>query len=988
VRTAAGRLRLGPELRASRPVEGTANGSANDAAPVRERALLRRPAWMTSADAIAVALYLAIATAIALPFSLDGRPLMGGDNLYQNFPLRVLAGRYIAAGHLPGWDPFIWSGTPLLAGWNAGALFPGTWLFAVLPAVGAWTLNIILVPAVAATGAYAFLRRLECGTLASFLGGLVFTYTGFMSGQAVHLGLVQGTAMLPWLLLGIESLARRRPGQPALRWVVLIAFASALTVLAGDPRAVSTMSFAVLVYLLAWLLRDPRTLAVQVLPGALAGGILGAFLSAVQWLPGIGFLRSSQRGVNASALFSAGSLSLPHIGGLLTVPFLLGGSTNFHLLVYQGLDNIQELTIGVGLVGLVAAFAYLPALARSFASWCRRMVRPASDEAGAGLGLIAGQPAGSRRLAVWYAMGLCGVVLTMGSDTRLGSVLQHLPLYGGERLQNRSAELIDLALVVLLAFLVDDLVGRTRSAVSAWRPLASTTSALLGSIAPLAALGLILAAFGAPLRIERLLEMPVPHEPKLFVQLAPYLWASAGFAVLLVAFLCGLPRLGPGWRRGLLVAFVLGDVLTYALNASYAAPPVSRYNGSTSGADHVRAAAGPGGRFAIFDPLFSFPVTGMAQPDEIGLPNLNILQRTSSVEGYGSIVDGTYQNSTDTHGVEDLNERQLAGTTFDTLDLGALLTLPVYIWRHLARGTTVPVPGVGPGLKSPAAPPDASGPYILQPGQSMTFVMAERSALVRASAILDPVAPNPPATLRIAEGDALDAGATPLTVHGGIAVRGFPSGVRVDSVTVQDSSDVPAVIGAVTIVTRHPAERYVLDGWLQGDVAPPHWRFAGYVPTAKGDNFLVFENTQNAGAAWLQHVGDTSPEPLARIAGGSVRLVHEPVSAPQTMEVDTPVPAQLVRSTEYAAGWTATVTPLAGGRALHEPAQQFGLVQMVHIPAGRFVVTWRYAPRALRAGAWASLLGVLALLALGLATVLRRRQRHPRGRVIDEPATG
>ena len=84
----------------------------------------------------------AVAILIALPVLVFGVPaLLGhsvlpGDDLTQNFPLRVLAGREIRSGHLPLYDPYIWSGAPLLAGWNAGAAYPLTFLFAVLPSTG------------------------------------------------------------------------------------------------------------------------------------------------------------------------------------------------------------------------------------------------------------------------------------------------------------------------------------------------------------------------------------------------------------------------------------------------------------------------------------------------------------------------------------------------------------------------------------------------------------------------------------------------------------------------------------------------------------------------------------------------------------------------------------------------------------------------------------------------------------------------------------
>jgi hypothetical protein len=804
-----------------------------------------------------------------------------------------------------------------------------------------------------------------------------------MSGQQVHIGLLEGTAMMPWLLFGVESLARRGRGAPALGAVTLLGVASALTVLAGDPRAISTSAIVLVIYLAAWLFRAPGLFLHRVLPASVAGAVLGAALSAVQSLPGIGFLTSSQRGTVSSALFGDGSLTVPHIASLLLVPFLLGGNTNFHLMVYQGSYNIEELTIGVGLVAVAAALAYLPALLGSFWAWLSRIARPTASEVDPVTGVAGGPPATARPLAVWYVMGVVGVLLTLGTDTRLGDILVKIPLYGGERLQNRNAELIDLALVVLLAFFVDDLVGRSRSLVDAWRPLSSNGSSLLAAFSPLAAINLIVLAFGAPLAVERRLEMALPDQPRLFDHLGSYLTATLVLAGLLAVFLLVASRLPPGLRRGLLVAFVLADVLTYALNASYAAPQVSNYNSHSSATRAVAALTGRTGRDAMFDPLGSFPPTGMEEPNYLGTNDLNVLQGIASVEGYGSIVNGQYQDATETHGVEYLAVSQLSGTLFDILDLHAFFTLPVYIWDRLPNRAAAPVAGLSSATKTWPAPEHATGPYVLAPGQSETFVMASSRALVRATAIVDPRSGEDPTTLRIAEGDRITSSTPVLQVRPQgteqVAVTGFPKGVVVDSVVVQNSSDVTAVIGAVVIVARYPAERYVLDGELQGSLYPPHWRFAGTVSTPYGDNFSAFVDTQSAGLAWLQPAGDAEPSTTERVRGASLRVRAGPVTSPETMVVDTPVPAEVVRSDSYAPGWSATITPVGGGPSRSVPATQFGLVQMVHVRPGRYVITWHYAPRSLREGEVLTAIGGLVLLAILALFVLERRRRHLAG---------
>src|SRR5579863_3703703 len=92
------------------------------------------PSERRRGDVVAVALLVALPAVIFGVPALLGHPVLLGDDLTQNFPLRVLTGDQIRSGHLPLFDPYIWSGAPLLADWNAGAAYPLTWLFAILPA--------------------------------------------------------------------------------------------------------------------------------------------------------------------------------------------------------------------------------------------------------------------------------------------------------------------------------------------------------------------------------------------------------------------------------------------------------------------------------------------------------------------------------------------------------------------------------------------------------------------------------------------------------------------------------------------------------------------------------------------------------------------------------------------------------------------------------------------------------------------------------------
>ncbi len=70
---------------------------------------------------------IAIPTAVfVLPDLIGGHLLLTGDNLQQNFPLHVLVGSMLRHGQLPFWNQYIFSGTPLMADFNAGAFYPLT----------------------------------------------------------------------------------------------------------------------------------------------------------------------------------------------------------------------------------------------------------------------------------------------------------------------------------------------------------------------------------------------------------------------------------------------------------------------------------------------------------------------------------------------------------------------------------------------------------------------------------------------------------------------------------------------------------------------------------------------------------------------------------------------------------------------------------------------------------------------------------------------
>src|SRR2546430_12227147 len=104
------------------------------------------------------------------PVLLKHGVLCPDDGILQNLPLRIVIAHMIRSGYAPLWNPYIFSGMPLLAAAQGGVLFPLNWFYLILSPAVATDLMVISAYMVAALGAYLYARR----TGAS-VAGAVFT---------------------------------------------------------------------------------------------------------------------------------------------------------------------------------------------------------------------------------------------------------------------------------------------------------------------------------------------------------------------------------------------------------------------------------------------------------------------------------------------------------------------------------------------------------------------------------------------------------------------------------------------------------------------------------------------------------------------------------------------------------------------------------------------------------------------------------------------
>jgi hypothetical protein len=894
-------------------------------------------------DAVAVAVLLALPVVVFGIPALLGHAVLPGDDLTQNFPLRVLAGHEIRSGQLPLYNPYIWGGAPLLAGWNAGAAYPLTLLFAVLPPIAAWTLSMIVTWAVAGLGMFFFLRALRLGSLPGFLGALSFAFAGAMSAQVAHFGLIAGMSWVPVQLLAVLRLTQTRSTASRLRWIAALAAAIGLTILAGEPRAIADAGVIVVIYA-AWRL---ARLGRRCGPAAIcvaAGLALGLCLGAVQWMPGLAVIGASQRGASSVALFSSGSLPRRWLL-LLLVPDLLGGSGSLGQPGFFANYNLAEVTGYVGIFPLVAAAVLLG----------RFRLRPRLPE-----------------WIVWHFMALVGVVLALGGNTPLGGLLAQLPLFGGQRLQSRNILVADLALAVLLAYWAErPLSERSQRPLSLARGKRRIDlETALGAAPPLAVIAVVvLGLFWGEGLLRWLKAGPgaIGVAGRLLPWLVPYALIGAG-AIAFVIFGRHLrPRLRSRWLGGLVVL----DLVVFTLLGVVAVLPGPGRGTPTAAGHGAHAAAGRGatatprpvaalgypGRFAIYDP----GQLDAHQLPLLGSPDLNAISGTPSVQGYSSVVDGFYASATGAHqamgdGQDALDPRAVGDGTLDQLGTSALFTVPAYLIT--AAGRSGPAPG-----------PPGTGQRDIAAEQHATWYFATPLAVSRLEV------PDADARQDAAAGTQIGLMTADGSTHwfrasapnASLLAISLPH-PEVGIAVVARANGKPGRVGPLSVVASGGSV-FVANGQLQDALVPPRWGYAGH-----DGPFAVFVNHFAERPISLQAL------PGRSASGASVRPVAGPAAEPSAAAVFSSRGVRVVRSVAAIPGWSASWHPRRGP-AVTLTVRRAGLVQAVDVPPGRGVVTWSYVPPWFTAG-FALSVGAAALILLLVTGQLlmtgRRARRAPR----------
>jgi hypothetical protein len=261
------------------------------------------------------------------------------DVAFMFHPWLIYAGREIAAGRFPLWNPHSFGGVPFFANPQTALLFPLTWIAYVLPAALAITLTSILKFSVAGAGMYWFLRLLAIRPLPAVVGALAFMLNAALVTW-VQWAVGTAMAMLPLLFAATEHL-RQVSGRRA---VALLAAIVGVSILGGYLQITALALLAAGAWALAGCRSTSRPLAFL---GRWAVGVgLGIVLAGAQILPFVEYSRLSSVYAYRSQWMPV-MAAPPRAAIALLMPQYFGTPTGRD---FWGYWNYNEIAAAVGIV--------------------------------------------------------------------------------------------------------------------------------------------------------------------------------------------------------------------------------------------------------------------------------------------------------------------------------------------------------------------------------------------------------------------------------------------------------------------------------------------------------------------------------------------------------------------------------------------------------------------------------------------------------------
>lgn len=211
------------------------------------------------------------------------------DVIRQIYPWRTLSTDLLKRGQIPLWNPYNFSGSPLLANVQSAVFYPLTLFYFFLPQVAAWSLLVFLQPFLSSIFTYLFCRKIGMNAFSAVFSSVSFSFSLFLSVFLEYNTVGQVVLWLPLALFFFERfLEKERPLDGAA-----MALSCSLLFFAGHLQIAGLCLVFIVVYGILRILSEKKD--IWKLVRFFIVIVLGVGIAGVQLLPTLELLSLSAR---------------------------------------------------------------------------------------------------------------------------------------------------------------------------------------------------------------------------------------------------------------------------------------------------------------------------------------------------------------------------------------------------------------------------------------------------------------------------------------------------------------------------------------------------------------------------------------------------------------------------------------------------------------------------------------------------------------------
>ena len=296
------------------------------------------------------------------PNGIPNKPIGGNDNVRMFYPYRTFINESLKAGELPLWNPYNFSGSPLLADFQSAVFYPLNLIYFFLPQITAWSILVIIQPLLGTLFMYLYLRLFISQKSAAFLGAIAFGFSGFILVWSQENAVVgQASIWFPLILYGTEKFVSTN----SLKYYVLLVAGLASCILAGFLQVTFYIFFVSILYGI-FRIRSISKKKKGTLLFLVSAYLLSLMICAVQIIPSIeAFFQSARSTSSIQSVLETYLLPLRYYLRVLS-PDIFGNPATYN---YFGKGFYHESIFYLGIIPLVFVI-----LAMSYC-WKNKIVR-------------------------------------------------------------------------------------------------------------------------------------------------------------------------------------------------------------------------------------------------------------------------------------------------------------------------------------------------------------------------------------------------------------------------------------------------------------------------------------------------------------------------------------------------------------------------------------------------------------------------------------